>query len=639
MMQALIWRLGMVLLLIALCAAPAAPAAADAAAQGAAQSAALYPTVSALEDTPIPVRDRADLARRLDGFTGEIVLPTAPPAYALGDRDTFWVVNSDAERAFEVEAELRALGEHIVLWVEVGGGLSDRELARLAQHFDDVIYPTVRDLWGEEANPGVDGDPRVHGLFTSDLGATAAAYFSADHVNPVAVVPTSNAREMFFFNLDAVGSSLNDAGVESIVAHEFQHMIRNQLQTNEETWMNEGFSLLTEQIMYQRFPWEAFDFMSFPQTQLNSWAEDPFMRSANYGAATLFMLYFYQNYGESSVRLLSIDSSPRGLTAVDNTLRQLGETDMGGAAPVDRLFADWVVANLVNDPNDPRYGYPSLAGMLIAADTQYLSDDKGTLDVTAPQYAASYFQLPGVSGRRLDIGLEMPNTVQLIPTDAASGSHVWYSNRADMSNTTLTRAFDLTGVASATLQYRLWHLTERGWDYGYVMVSRDDGATWELLATPHTTTFDPHNLAYGAGYTGSSGGWLDESVSLDAYAGEVIQVRFEMITDDAINQPGIAIDDVRIPEIDYRSDFEADDGGWIAEGWLRMDNRLPQRAWVQVVYEANGSITIERWLHEGGSKLWSVPIPAGVSDASIIVAPFAPVTTVDASYSLTWKAS
>jgi len=64
------------------------------------------------------------------------------------------------------------------------------------------------------------------------------------------------------------------------------------------------------------------------------------------------------------------------------------------------------------------------------------------------------------------------------------------------------------------------------------------------------------------------------------YAGQSILVRFQMITDDAINQPGIAIDDVRIPEIGYVSDFELDDGGWEAEGWIRMDNVLPQQAWV-----------------------------------------------------------
>ena len=46
-----------------------------------------------------------------------------------------------------------------------------------------------------------------------------------------------------------------------------------------------------------------------------------------------------------------------------------------------------------------------------------------------------------------------------------------YSNRSDVSDTTMTRAFDLTNVSGASLDFRLWYHIEDLWDYGYIMVS------------------------------------------------------------------------------------------------------------------------------------------------------------------------
>jgi hypothetical protein len=241
-------------------------------------------------------------------------------------------------------------------------------------------------------------------------------------------------------------------------------------------------------------------------------------------------------------------------------------------------------------------------------------------------------------GDTLHIGIDAPTDVGLIASEAAQG-RFWYSNRGDVSDTTLTRAFDLTGVTSATLNYRLWHHTERSWDYGYVLVSADDGATWDILETPHTTTDNPHGAAYGAGYNGVSGGgdtpvWIDESASLDAYAGQTIQLRFEMITDDGVNQPGMAVDDIAIPEIGYSSDFEADDGGWLPQGWLLTDNRLPQEMWVQAAQIDGDDVTVTRWRAQGGGD-WQLPLEAGTQQVLLAVSGLAPVTTIPMPYTLT----
>ena len=65
-------------------------------------------------------------------------------------------------------------------------------------------------------------------------------------------------------------------------------------------------------------------------------------------------------------------------------------------------------------------------------------------------------------------------------------------------------------------------------------------------------------------------------MDLSGYAGEVIHLRFEYITDAAVHGEGLLLDAVSIPEIGYYSGFESDNGGWLPEGFVRVANTLPQ---------------------------------------------------------------
>ncbi len=594
-------------------------------------SADTFPTVAALEAAVLPPRDRVDLAERLRGVRDVPPPPTTAVTRQVGEHEVFTASNDNV--VLSIPATLRVVGQHIYLWVEDGAQVNNADLQALADAFDNTVYGSVRNLWGSEANPGVDGDPRVYGLFAHNLGASTAAYFAADNTYPKAVVPTSNEHEMFFFNLDAIGENFSVEPVESIVAHEFQHMIRNNLQMNEETWLNEGLSMFTQAYLFNDLDSTILSFLYAPDTQLNDWHTEPSARSADYGAATLFLVYFYERYGIDAMQKLSADSSPRGLQGVDDVLHELNQPG------VNKLFADWVLANALNDTSygDGSYGYallPNLPTPPTVADARsYPFSYTGSVS----QFATDYLTLANFSGKStLTISLDAPAAVGLIPTAAPSGSHFWYSNRGDMSNSRLTRAFDLSGVTAATLDYKLWYDNEEDWDYGYVMVSDDDGVSWDVLPTAHTTENDPQHVAYGAGYTGSSNGWVDESVALDAYAGEQILVRFELITDDAVNRSGLAIDDLSIPQIGYSDDFENDNGGdWSAEGWLWTDNRLPQQAWVQVVQQSGGKTAdVQRWLIDGADT-HSITLIKGVDQALIAVSPLAPVTTVPMPYTIT----
>ncbi len=589
----------------------------------------------ALNTTPIPPRDRIDLARRLNGVTDIPDAPTSAPLGAVGEQAQFFVSNTSDEEMVQITATLQVVGDHIYLWVEndLDTPLDLAELTNLADAFDLEIYDIVRELWGSEANPGIDGDARVYALFTDDVGAGAAAYYMGDNVYPRAVLATSNQHDMFYFNADVFGR-YPALAIESVVAHEFQHMIRRNLQINEETWMNEGFSTFTETLLYAPDTETIYSFLLDPNMQLNSWNENQSARGANYGAANLFITYFYERYGIIATRQLSEDNAPRGLQAVDNVLREIGEPG------VDVLFADWVVANRVLDANtaDGRYGYDLID--LNFNDLMYDENDTYPMTLTGivAQYGTQYTELidpPDI----LTLDIKMPTTVGVVPTSAPSGTRFWYSNRADMSDMTLTRAFDLTGVTTATLTFNVWHHFETLWDFGHVMVSIDDGATWQILQSRLMTTDNPYNTAYGAGYTGVSGGdgsvpaWAADAISLDAYVGQQILLRFEAISDDAINQPGMVIDDIEIAEIGYESDFENDDGGWQANGFIWTNNSMPQRAWVQIIERKNGDVRVTRWLIPDDGTQFMIDLESEF--VTLAISGIAPVTTVPMPYQIT----
>jgi immune inhibitor A len=593
-----------------------------------------YPTVTALEEAVLPARDRVLLAQQLLGV-GPIDPPPTEP-FAVGDRKMFKALNTSANRIFEFEAELFARGDSVYIWVDSRAEVEREQAQALADAFDSTIYPEVRDLWGSEEIPGIDGDPRVYALFTYDLGGGIAAYYSSENTFPSEVSASSNEHEMFIYELGAIGTDIDSWLSESVTAHEFQHMIRDRVTPNMDSWLNEGLSVFTQ--VYLDYPdgeWSAMAYQDSPDTQLNHWSEGD--TGPNYGGSLLFVTYFYERYGLKPLQTVS----RLNISAMDAFNEVL--VDMG-AEDVNDLFADWVLANywrdtdLVSDDTNASYGYDLIDGLTEPV-VEELEVEPEVIEEEANQYSAHYFEydeddLEGI--KALDVAFSAPETVRVIPTDAASGERFWYSNRRDNSATTLTKEIDLTGATEATLEYDLWFYTEQLWDYGYVMVSTDQGESWSLLNTATMTDANPHGTAYGSGYTGQSDGWIRESISLDEYAGQTIWVRFSMITDDATNQYGLAIDNLTITadgEVIESSGFEADNGGWQGEGWVWIDNVLPQSAWVQVTQRSGDILEVTRWRYPE-EQPDSVEIIDNAEQVMVVVSPFALQTTVPTEYTL-----
>ena len=223
---------------------------------------------------------------------------------------------------------------------------------------------------------------------------------------------------------------------------------------------------------------------------------------------------------------------------------------------------------------------------------------------------------------------------QLIDVAApAEGDHFYYAAATDYSNSSLTRAFDLTGVRNAWLRFKLWHDLDKHSEYAYVTLSNNGGLTWETLSGTHTQSSRVYEDYYDQGFTGGTGNWLPERINLSAYAPGRILLRFEVMSNIATTYSGMAIDDMRIDAIGFRDDFESADDAWDAKGWMLTDNRLPNNTWLQAVQKNRDGLHLSRSLVTGKGDL-TVDILPGVSQVLVAVSPVVPQTSLPTDYEL-----
>lgn len=615
--------------------ATAAPAAAATPPAAPAATGSISSTEQLLAATNMPMRDLRDLALRLKPNVGEIpnVVNAKPPSYKVGDVISFWTENSDSQTHHHISATLQYMTPHVYMWVEKGVTLDQKALVASADRFETKTYPTDREFFGSEWSPGVDNDVHLSILHARDLGENIAGYYSSSDEFSRLVNPYSNEKEMFYISADSGGPQPNTSFYDGVLAHEFQHMIHWNNDRTEESWVNEGMSELAAHLNGFDVGGADVAYAHKPDTQLDTWNDPSLGNAEHYGASYLFMDYFLGRFGETMTKAVVADKQ-HGINGFNDALAKAGRAER-----FNDIYADWLVANYLNRADAQpkgRFGYTDIKPPAPAIAQNYSQlPASGKADVS--QYGADYIQLRNVPAGNLTIKFDGQATVGLVDA-TLPGKYAWWSNRGDDSDATLTREVDLSKVSSATLTFSAWWNIEDGWDYTYVEASTDGGKHWQVLRGRQSNDHDKSGNAFGPGWTGISGGgkapqWMDERVDLSPFAGKKILLRFEYITDDAVNGPGFLIDDIKIPEINFSDNGENGQNGWQPAGWVLTDNTLSEHWLVQLVSSSVTGVQVQR-IDVGPDGHGQVTVKnANAGNQMLIVSVEAPVTTERASYS------
>jgi hypothetical protein len=195
----------------------------------------------------------------------------------------------------------------------------------------------------------------------------------------------------------------------------------------------------------------------------------------------------------------------------------------------------------------------------------------------------------------------------------ASPTHVWWSGSGNDFGCTpaggrnldiaIPQLAEVPPGTPVRLEFASRWDIEWDFDYGFTMVTTDDGGTYSALASleGYTTpaAVNPNSNAcqarYGNGLTGTSGsyeagtevadralanqvppkGFLPDAYDLSEYAGEPgVVLRFSYATDVGLARPGWFIDDLRVTAGDrvlYETDFEDAGDPMVFNGGCRED--------------------------------------------------------------------
>ncbi len=565
-------------------------------------------TLHAIPDAP--ERDPLDVAKRLRS-------PDAKPlpnrvlysGAKQGSIRTFTSFDLANNTLFEFLAEARYISKNAVWYFPPEHGPAQEEAAAIAREFEERILPGVIELIAPNLSlPGP--ITIVHGYFSGISG-----YFNSADTLPRDANPASNERASFFINL---ANGFGDETYYARLAHETQHLVHWTVDPTEEAWAHEALSeFAARSLGYDALPFTPY--LENPNASPIDWPADHSDILPNYAGAALFIAYLAERLGPDFPARFAAQQRD-GAAAVENA---------SPSSSFTTLLADWAAANIVN-ASAPPYGYDALPN---PATVQQMLNSPGALEIAAAQLAPAYIELQPSSP--WSVALIPRRATPLLPVSAYSGETCWWSNRGNSIDSTLTREFNLPSADSPSLEFHAWWDIEENWDHAYIAASTDNGKTWTPLQGDLSTTSNPLRTALGPSYTGSSNEWRRERVDLSRFAGKTILLRFEYVTDVALNGPGwcvddIAVDDIAIDAAGFFDDAESD-SGWTARGFVRAGGRSVSQEFAVRLVEGDGDDATVTPLQPDADGRYNFRIDA---PATLVVVPFAPKTAEQAAFTV-----
>lgn len=456
--------------------------------------------------------------------------------------------------------------------------ITDDHVADLIRAFDRTIYPRESAVFSvppsRDGSRAQVGPPAFHPRGAGDRTVVLvdnirdAAFFDLHNANDHGEVlgVYSSALELRFdrnmMTIDAFdwihrtgrrpphepaeGNNCADAPahprlIEGVFAHEYQHLLEHHEDPDELDWLDEGLAEWARsltgyadpdrpvtEIGYDRhsqcFLGNVPDLEGGPENSLTLWG-DARESNCDYGAVYSFMEYVHRRFGTRMMTALHRGDA-NGLAGLQEAL--------GRRADAREVLHGWAasLARKVNWETANAYGLPGAAPN--GADYVRLRDSSG-----------AYLRARDLSTLTFDGASAIPGRPVEWTVDAAppgGGAPALYTGAGNNLDRTVVRSLAVPTTGAELAFEAQWNVEEDatgGWDFTFVQVSTDAGASYRSIAcTSSRTTASPHARpvmhANLPGYTAYSGGWRSESCDLSAFAGRSILLAFRHLTDGSI---------------------------------------------------------------------------------------------------------
>lgn len=298
-----------------------------------------------------PKESKRDVQQRLLGEISSSMSGSTQPK--LGEDASFLVNRSGAGAKKPVAATLKAIGKHCYLYVEKGQRLGNGMADKIVQRFDSVLYPQVTAMFGSEWKPGVDNDPRIT-LFLLSGMADCDGFFDPSDEYTRDKDPESNEREMLYLSIQRLEQDF-ESFMSHLVAHELQHMIHWNYDTQETFWVEEGLSEYAA-TLFGHVPWTAQSFFQRPDRCLIDWNDT--QDAENYGHVFLFIDFLLNHPSLTPAirqRLVReiVKSTADGIPSIVGALGKVART-----IDFHVVFRDFCLTTFLFHPKYPKASFP-----------------------------------------------------------------------------------------------------------------------------------------------------------------------------------------------------------------------------------------------------------------------------------------
>ncbi len=271
---------------------------------------------------------------------------------------------------------------------------------------DKGILTNLTDIFGN--TPDVDGNEKLFVLLADardgyeegDSDTYIAGYF-----DPLDQIKSKGNYSDIIY-IDTNPAQTTDEYTLGIVTHELQHLIHYNYDSNESTWLNEGFSELAPILL----GYDAHSFSRFlSDTNRKLATFDGSIR--DYSKVGLWSFYLYQRFGIDGIQAI-LRNTTNSTLSVEESLQNLGYD-----ITFKNVLTDWFLANYLNniDISGGKYSYHGAAIPLVNSEHFHsnFTENEVINDIIRPQ-AAQYIRFDSGNNINFQFDIQQHSLAKVI---------------------------------------------------------------------------------------------------------------------------------------------------------------------------------------------------------------------------------